>query len=161
MLKAFGVFLCNQLLGEPTMHVIRMRYPWQKRRAGDTDWERIEVPEPNAAEPDRAERDVPGTGDSDGPSEPLDESTNEYRRRFNRPTGLDASVRVLLCIEKWHGAIMRATVNGQDVSADGDRINADITRFLEDHNEILITLADRIGEPARLSGEVSLVICQR
>lgn len=120
------------------MHVIRLRRPWDRIRDGAVA-ERIEVPDcgPAAAEPGIA---------------------CQYRRRFHRPSGLQALTRVRLQISGWEGRLESITLNDVAVPIAGSTVDAELTGLLQPHNELLLTIRSLPGEPARLSGEVRLAI---
>ncbi|QDT02613.1 hypothetical protein K227x_09910 [Rubripirellula lacrimiformis] len=128
------------------MHVIRLRKPWQKT-AADGIVLRVDVPEPP--------HDFDVTRD--------DESVGvvDYERRFNSPTGLDATVRVYLRIDGWEGELVDVHLNDRSLVSDVDslQLRIDITDWVLSANRLVIRLNanDQITDP-RLSGEVTLAI---
>lgn len=119
------------------MHLMRLRSPWQKN-VGVAAFERVELPDQG------------------------DEVTKQatYRRRFNRPTGLEPDQSVWLIIHKWSGSLESVSVNGQLVPPDesGDETRFEITSMLQLHNELELILMANNGEPPRLIGPVELGI---
>jgi len=88
-----------------------------------------------------------------------DEQTFYYRRNFNVPSGLQPSSRVYLRVDGWEGHLDSATLNGSPLEVGhATKLNADITKLLESHNEIELHLTSPPGQAARLSGEVTLAI---
>jgi hypothetical protein len=123
------------------MHIIRLRRPWCKSiETGGTPLQ-IDVPELNV-EPTTNEQ----------------QQTSTYRRSFNIPSGLRDSSRVYLRVDGWEGCLESATLNGSPLDVGQSKINAEITDLLKPNNQITISLTGRGGQPARLSGEVTLAI---
>jgi hypothetical protein len=138
---AFGVFFCAER--ERLMHVIRLRRPWQRC----CDWtadERVDVPD---EEPFAAESDPRGTSVC-------------YRRSFNRPTGLESHTTVVLRVSRWTGKITSLIFNGTPVTTSGFPLEVDLSRWIEPHNTIELTLESENEQTPRLNGEVSLNIAE-
>ena len=123
------------------MHVIRLRKPWTKLLSDGGPAFRVDVPDQTVSD-----SELPG-------------AVAHYRRRFNRPSGLD-DARVFLRITGWHGRLKSLSLNQTPipVEASATGVNTDVTSLLQPHNELVVSL---LGTPAglpRLSGEVSLGI---
>jgi hypothetical protein len=127
--------------GERLMHTIRLRRPWCKSIETGSVPLRVDVPELNVETTTSEEQ-----------------QTSTYRRSFNTPSGLSDSSRVYLRVDGWEGCLEFATLNGSPLVVGKSKINAEITDLLKPNNQITISLADRGGQPARLSGEVTLAI---
>lgn len=76
------------------MHSIRLRRPWLRSRKGQTQPDRVDVPDQDPV--------LLAAGD-----------TLTYQRSFNRPTGLDAASTVSLVIEGYLGDSMDISLNDE------------------------------------------------
>jgi hypothetical protein len=126
--------------GERLMHTIRLRRPWCKSIETGGVPLRVDVPELNVE-----------TASSE-------QQTSTYRRSFNIPSGLRDSSRIYLRVDGWEGCLESATLNGSPLDIGKSKINAEITDLLKPNNQITISLTGSGGQPARLSGEVTLAI---
>ena len=119
------------------MHNIRLRGPWEKQIEGESS----------------VRADVPDSAEVAAPSVC-------YRRRFNRPSGLESDVHVYLRITAWTGEVDSIQLNEHPLVVTAPPLTVEVTSQLLDHNEITIRLmVDRNNaQSPRLSGEVRLVI---
>ena len=125
------------------MHVIRLRRPWQRCCDGTAD-ERVDVPDD---EPFTTESGSVGT-------------SVRYRRSFNCPSGLQSHTVVVLRVRRWTGKMTSLVFNGTPVTTSGCPLEVDLSRWIEPHNTIELTLESENGESPRLTGEVSLNIAE-
>jgi len=128
-----------------TPHVIRLRGPWR--------WEALPA--------DPAD-DEPRSGRCQPPcSAPAELGDNfrgrvRYERTFNRPTGLDASTRVLLVLESTDTA-GDASLNNIPLGsfASGDDLRVDVSQHLERLNRLALEVN---APPGSLSEHIRLEI---
>ncbi len=141
------------------MHVIRLRKPWSKTVDGRPEVHRVDVPD--VAHESIESEGFPGQKEGDvgqrvaGPSP----CRAEYRRRFNRPSGL-VRQRVFLRISAWQGQLESLQLNGVEIPVcPGDEsIEANVESLLEGHNELIVNLLGDPQTPPILTGEVVLAI---
>ncbi len=133
-------------------HFIRLRGPWEYRPLA-----RTAIPADGSRH--RETENVPGPGriamPADGGAALGTDSRGRvsYRRRFGRPTGLDAADRVELVIARVD-AFGCAALNGQElgeIAAGGPPWRCDITARLQPRNELVIEVA----LPPRTASSVS------
>lgn len=116
-------------------HTIRLREPWE-------------------SDPGTLTQGVEGSGVDHREVPPGGEGRAVYRRRFNRPTNLDAWERVALEIDRaiFAGEVM---LNGKAVGrmTPGELFSVDVTTLLEAQNELAVTvlLATRLSHPPESS----------
>lgn len=136
------------------MHVIRLRKPWSKTVDGSSEVHRVDVPDASATSVDPASQFAVQNQGSHQNRQKV-----QYRRRFNRPSGL-VRQRVFLRISGWQGQLESLQLNGAEIPAcPGDEtIEADVASLLEDHNELMVSLVGNTQVPPRLTGEVVLAI---
>ena len=128
------------------MHKIRLKKPWEKTTNLAKTRVRVDVPEqPQGA----ATSHIDATAAVE---------TATYRRRFNRPTGLQPSTRVWLNIRDFAGRLEFLSVNQRQFQALDAPVELDIHDALSDHNELVITLSATDGAQPSLSGDVWLAI---
>lgn len=122
------------------MHTIRLRRPWLRSVEGQTGSGKVDVPDV---------RSVPGAG------KPV-----TYRRSFNQPTGLESHERVDLVIDRFSGASICVSLNGERIDA-GDAtfpLRIDVTARLEHSNRLEVQLEPGADGKAVLDGAVTLQI---
>lgn len=118
------------------MHVIRLRRPWQRKCAGQTQVV-----------------DVPDAIDS-----PVPAGIVSYRRSFNAPSGLEPSTILRIRIEHWSGKLVQLLLNDQPIGHEEmERVDLDVSGLLKPHNVLEVVLSDD-AQPACLTGEVTLAI---
>ena len=127
------------------MHTIGLKYPWEKKIAGESESTRVDVPEPAAIDDTTA---TSGQG----------VMRASYTRFFNRPTGLDDASSVLLGIGECDGQIESVSLNHETVDMTGPNSQVEITHRLRQRNELVINIASTVDEPCRLRGRVELAI---
>jgi hypothetical protein len=129
------------------MHVIRLRSPWRKQIEGEIQSRRVDVPD---CEQDEGKQEL-ATG-----------SAVLYRRRFNRPTGLQPDNHVWLRVSDWSGSLHCVLINHKPLVSGGvikrKPFELDITAYLALHNELEIRLVANPDQKPCLHGEVSLGI---
>lgn len=125
------------------MHVIRLRHPWEKRHLGSDVASRVDVP------------DKVNTGSID-PAQI--QTTVQYRRPFNRPTGLDADDQVYLRVTEWSGKLDFITLNGHPIAIAKDAVFVAIRDQLALRNLIVIQLSQTTDQSPGLTGEVTIEI---
>lgn len=124
------------------MHTIRLRKPWQRQIGTEPIEARIDVP------------------DQAWPVRPPSADTVHYRRNFNRPSGLDDSTSVSVCIASWCGDELLLVLNGielRQTRAFGPMI-VDATDALAASNVLEVKITGIPNDSMGLTGEVSLQI---
>lgn len=148
------------------MHRIRLRGPWLKTIGPSRESFTTSVPErptPDSAPAIATGRATSQAAPSSGGGEPAEgmpegDGVTHYERRFNCPTGLDASTRVHLRLEHWSGQPLQLSVNGHPITLSGPPLEAEITSYLSLHNRIQLTLEPTAAASPALDGEVMLLI---
>ncbi|MEX2188410.1 MAG: hypothetical protein WD875_16500 [Pirellulales bacterium] len=159
-----------------TLHVIRLRGPWQftplARFVAESSGDSVRLVESTDGLPPSGQLQMPADW-----SELLGREFRgrvEYRRRFGRPTGIDSGRRVWLVCDG-ADAWAALTLNGQrlgDVDGPAARAEFDITERLQERNEITATVecprrtddgqgvdrGNRTSLPGGLIGETRLEI---
>lgn len=123
------------------MHTIRLKRPWLRERQVDgqeSSAQRVDAPDDSPL--------LDGVG------------VTTYRRKFNRPTGLDQGDEVFLSIESWTGGSMEVRLNGEELPAVGSAINVGVMSLLQPHNELVVRITDAGETQGRITGEVALRI---
>ena len=144
------------------MHTIRLRKPWTKSwvpPASQTADKQIAgshsaYPPPPVGIDRRAEVPDPRPTTPEPPPGPPWRVV--YARKFNRPSGIDSATQVWLWVEDWEGELEAIRVNGDPISISGKPLRVEITRSVEPHNRVEVTLLSRTLTPPRLAGEVRL-----
>jgi len=105
------------------VHRIRLHGPWQIR--------------PHHSDTPAFAMTIPGTLREGG----LGDYTGRVslHRRFGKPTHLDASEFVWLTFDEIRG-LQSVKLNGVQLSSAGERIEFEVTRLLQDRNEIEVVL---------------------
>ncbi|MGB0595225.1 MAG: hypothetical protein ACPGLY_00830 [Rubripirellula sp.] len=116
---------------------MRLRSPWKIDRNDGLGLQRCDLPDV-----------IAGT------------SPAEYRRTFNRPTGMVPGQRIWLSVHDWKGVLESLTINGHAAEVGGNRApcQVDISNCLEDHNLIELRLVAAGDVQPRLIGPVELGI---
>lgn len=128
-------------------HQIRLRGPWEVAFHGDFDLTEVEFV--RCSFPDEVRGLLPSTG----PTAVL------FRRRFHRPTGLDAQTRVMLQVEDLE--ITQVSLNGQVLKREVNsptKQQFDITNQLLPNNELVLLWPVEDCELARASVERANVV---
>lgn len=124
------------------MHTIRLRGPWEYRRAEETDaaYQRLKLPADWSSV----------LGDAN------QASTFEFRRTFHKPTGLNDSDTVWLVLEGLPNATVHLNELSLGVTSADSSARFEIASKLDSRNHLRVTLKLQPGEPCH--GEVSLEI---